>query len=233
MAHFYLIRHGQAAFGQRNYDVLSPLGHRQAALVGGYLAMASAQPVAMVSGEMERQKDSLTAAANKMTDPPAAIADAAFNEYNAEGIFKAYLPRAIAEDEELRQRQREIFKERPLFQKAFARVASAWLGGEAHDLDRLESFVDFRQRVLDGLKKLNAEYDKKDHIALFTSGGPISIAVGAALGLNPDQVIDLSWGVYNASITEIRYRQPGPYLMGYNNIAHLRLALEPELITHR
>jgi len=33
----YMIRHGQASFGQRNYDVLSPTGILQARVLAGYL----------------------------------------------------------------------------------------------------------------------------------------------------------------------------------------------------
>jgi ABC-type branched-subunit amino acid transport system permease subunit len=31
------VRHGQASFGAENYDALSPLGHRQARLLGEWL----------------------------------------------------------------------------------------------------------------------------------------------------------------------------------------------------
>jgi len=37
MGTLYLVRHGQASFGADNYDVLSPLGHRQAERLGQYL----------------------------------------------------------------------------------------------------------------------------------------------------------------------------------------------------
>ena len=38
MGSIYLIRHGQASFGADDYDVLSPLGVRQAEVLGDHLA---------------------------------------------------------------------------------------------------------------------------------------------------------------------------------------------------
>ena len=37
MATIYLFRHGQASFGSHDYDKFSPLGERQATLLGQYL----------------------------------------------------------------------------------------------------------------------------------------------------------------------------------------------------
>ncbi len=37
MSEFYLVRHGQASFGAKNYDKLSELGHQQARWLGEYL----------------------------------------------------------------------------------------------------------------------------------------------------------------------------------------------------
>ena len=37
MSELLVIRHGQASFGQDNYDVLSDLGHRQSKAVGALL----------------------------------------------------------------------------------------------------------------------------------------------------------------------------------------------------
>ena len=37
MASILMVRHGQASFGAEDYDQLSPLGQRQADLMGGVL----------------------------------------------------------------------------------------------------------------------------------------------------------------------------------------------------
>lgn len=55
MAELYLIRHAQASFGTADHDRLSPLGCRQAEVLGEYLRDCAIQFDAAYSGEMERQ----------------------------------------------------------------------------------------------------------------------------------------------------------------------------------
>ena len=47
-----LVRHGQASFGSDNYDVLSPLGQRQARRLGQALKGRGVQPSLIVSGSL-------------------------------------------------------------------------------------------------------------------------------------------------------------------------------------
>jgi len=53
----YLIRHGQASFGADDYDVLSPLGVRQATLTGQHLVDLGLRFDRCLSGELQRQQD--------------------------------------------------------------------------------------------------------------------------------------------------------------------------------
>ena len=56
MSEIYFFRHGQASFGEENYDRLSPLGVRQAQVLARYLAKAGKVFDAVYYGEMERQQ---------------------------------------------------------------------------------------------------------------------------------------------------------------------------------
>ncbi len=49
-------RHGQASFGQSNYDKLSPLGEKQAALLGSHYGSTQRKIDAIVSGSLVRQQ---------------------------------------------------------------------------------------------------------------------------------------------------------------------------------
>jgi len=53
----YLIRHGQASFGADDYDVLSPLGVRQAQVVGQHLLDLGLSFDRCLSGDLSRQQD--------------------------------------------------------------------------------------------------------------------------------------------------------------------------------
>jgi len=233
MTTLVLIRHGQASFGQADYDVLSDRGHRQGALTGSHFAELGLRFDALLTGDMSRQVATAQAAAEAIPSPPPIERLPAFNEYDADGLFRAYLPQVLSEDAELAARKDELFRDRKVFQRAFVQVAQKWLAGEPHEVDGFEDWASFRQRVTDGLAHLHSHYDRDARIALFTSGGPVAVAVAAALGLDDWQTLEVNWTVYNASVSEFRSRKRGWRLMSFNNITHLRLRQEPELITHR
>ena len=108
-----------------------------------------------------------------------------------------------------------------------------WLAGEPHAISNFETWKHFRERVRDGLAQLHQEFERDARIALFTSGGPIAVATGSALGVSDDMMIQTNWTVYNASFTEFLSNKQGWRLMGFNNISHLRQEHDPALITHR
>ncbi len=57
MGSIYLIRHGQASFGADDYDMLSPLGVRQAQVVGQHLVDLDLRFDRCISGDLLRQQD--------------------------------------------------------------------------------------------------------------------------------------------------------------------------------
>ena len=236
MPHIYLVRHGQASFGARNYDVLSERGERQATVLGEYLQSCNIGLDHIVHGGLERQRVTAKNMAAGLDSAPAIDINPAFCEYDATGLFKAYLPAAMQEDTEIRAAGTDIFKDRNLFERAFQRVTRGWLQDEKHALGegKLERWNEFTNRVQTGLESLVETVDRKAHVAVVTSGGPISVACMLALGLSAEKTIALNWTTYNASVTELRW-SPGrsPRLMGYNNISHLRATREAELITLR
>src|SRR5690349_1561942 len=52
-----VVRHGQASAHARDYDVLSPLGEKQAHILGGHLARSGLALDAVVAGPRKRQRD--------------------------------------------------------------------------------------------------------------------------------------------------------------------------------
>ena len=55
MGTLYLVRHGQASFGAEDYDVLSPLGHKQALRLGEYFKNRDITFDAALTGTLQRQ----------------------------------------------------------------------------------------------------------------------------------------------------------------------------------
>lgn len=233
MSTLTLIRHGQASFGSANYDELSVLGERQADITGRHLRAIGAPCGTVLAGNMARQQHTATLARDAWGGGATLRTEPAFNEYDADGLFKAYLPAVLTEYPELANRQRELFSDRKLFQRAFEGVTAKWLAGEPHEVDGFESWAAFTARVHAGLAALHRDYGREADIAVFTSGGPIAVAVAQALNLSAQETIRVNWTVYNASITELRSTRTGWRLMGFNNIAHLRLENDPDVVTLR
>ncbi|MCP4247678.1 MAG: histidine phosphatase family protein, partial [bacterium] len=63
----------------------------------------------------------------------------------------------------------------------------------------------------------------------FTSGGATAAAVGLALGLDDEKVLELSWRVRNGSLTELLFSGDRLTLDTFNATPHLR---EKRLVTY-
>ena len=237
MAIISLIRHGQASFGSQNYDCLSPIGHRQARVLGEHLAKLDQQFDVCIAGEMQRQQKTAEEAMACMPGRvPALETNAAFNEYDSDGIFRAYIPAALKADPELAEiignDARAMFRDKAVFQRAFVAVVDLWSQDAPHNAE-LEPWADFINRVRSGIAQLGKQHPGKSQVAVFSSGGAIAIAMGLALGMPPREALMLSWGIANASITEFYASENGLFVNGFNNFTHLKLARDPELITYR
>lgn len=233
MTKLYIIRHGQASFGAENYDKLSPLGEQQATVTGRYLHDLGLAFDHAIAGDLSRQQVTARNALAAWRDAPALETRPEFNEYRADKLFEAYLEQVLGEKPEWAARRAEMYQDSRLFQRIFERVTHKWLEDADHDAEPFEGWAAFRSRVAEGLNRIRSGYDRHSRIALFTSGGPISVCVGECLNLQPESIVQLNWVVYNCSLTELHSSRDGWRLMGYNNVSHLQLEKKPELITLR
>jgi len=90
---------------------------------------------------------------------------------------------------------------------------------------------DFKKRVWSGLNELAISLDKKEAAWVFTSGGPIAVAMIELLGLKNQQFMPLQGKIVNSSITKILVGKSGLSLSTYNEYSHLEL--KSNLITYR
>ena len=61
----------------------------------------------------------------------------------------------------------------------------------------------------------------------------MSAILKMALSLSDRETIQLSWQVRNASVSTFKYNRDRLTLSSFNNVAHLELSGEPELLTYR
>ena len=114
----------------------------------------------------------------------------------------------------------------------FSQVMDRWTKGE-YEAEGVPRWEEFTKRVDLGIEKIKTRHGAKKRLAVFTSGGPISVAVKSALGLSDRMTLEISWQLMNASITRLKYNSKGIMLAGFNEVMHLELERDERLLTYR
>ncbi|MCQ4258240.1 histidine phosphatase family protein [Stutzerimonas stutzeri] len=237
MGSIYLIRHGQASFGAENYDVLSPLGFRQAAALGDHLDQLGIRFDRCFSGELNRQQDTARATLERMASTdhslqPNLEIDSAFNEFHADEVIRAHIEDLLAVEPDAMQIFRNAASHRAEFQRLFRYIIQRWVSGD-HEKEGLESWQSFLDRVQAGLKRLIDQAEKKDQIAVFTSGGTITALLQLIVGVPAINAFELNWQIVNTSVSRLKFRDQEVTLASFNSHTHLELLKNPELVTYR
>jgi broad specificity phosphatase PhoE len=236
VGNLYLIRHGQASFGAEDYDVLSPIGVRQSQALGDHLAQLGVQLDRCVAGDLRRQQDTARLALEALhasgCPVPAVETDAAFNEFDADGVIRALLPGLIGEEPDALHILRNGAQHRSEFQRLFALMVQRWHAGDHAD-DGLESWQAFTARVQKGLQRVLQAAGSGDNIAIFTSGGTIAALLHLVTQITPSQAFALNWQIINTSLSQLKFRGRDVALASFNSQAHLQLLRAPELVTYR
>ncbi|MFT3694315.1 MAG: histidine phosphatase family protein [Kofleriaceae bacterium] len=230
MATILLIRHGQASYGQADYDKLSPRGIEQAKLVGGWLATQKID--ALFTGPLTRQRETGAYAREVATNLPAPIELAEFAEYPGFDMVKAFMPKLVEEDPELAMLVSKPTRE--LADKAFQLILSKWSRDEWR-IAGVERVHEFTERVQAGLDRVVTECGSGGRVAVVTSAGPIGVATGLVFGATAHHMIRASGVIKNASITELKLRtrefawNPDKImLLSFNGVGHLPPAMQTE-----
>lgn len=232
----YLIRHGQASFGADDYDVLSPIGVRQAEVLGAHLAQLGLRFDRSISGALRRQQHTASSTLQQLRDADIAIPDleidAAFNEFDADAVIRTLLPDMLDEEPEALHILRNGAQNRAEFQRLFAKLIGRWISAE-HDHAGLQSWQDFVEQVQAGLARVLEQANSKQNIAVFTSGGTITALLHLITGIPPAQAFELNWQIVNTSLSCLKFRGSQVSLASFNSHVHLQLLKAPELITYR
>ncbi len=217
-----------------NYDVLSETGVRQARLLGDWLKARSDGFDAVISGGLERQRQTAVlafdgAASDIEVDP-------GWNEFDLDAVFDAIVPRLAEADPGFGKRyaalQEEVARGGPAIHRewrpADGEVVIAWVMDRFGEIEGIESWQAFRDRIIGALYSLNGMKDNA-RAAVFTSTLPASIVVAEALGLDSGAVLSLAATMHNTGITVIRLAGGKADLVSFNATGHLR----DELLTLR
>lgn len=240
MTTVYLVRHGQASFGAANYDQLSPLGERQAALLGRWWQQTGVTAPSVVVGAMQRHHQTARACLAELglaAHADDAMVDPGFNEYDHEAILRIHRPDLgdhVAVGRFLASQAEQGIDPKRAFQRVFMQAVDRWTRGE-HDADYAESWVDFQQRCRAAVQRAVALAQERGHdsVAVFTSGGPIMAITQDVMGVPDERAFDLAWSLHNAGVTKLKARPSGLRLGGFNDVAHLDITRDPATLTYR
>lgn len=236
MGMIYLIRHGQASFGQEKYDRLSPLGRRQARILAQHLVKTGFSPDALYSGTMLRQRataEELLAAYQAEERPlPGLDSLSGFDEYDTDSVVAALFPAMAARDSSLNEDLSRMYSSKAAFKRVFEGAMLRWVTGR-FDTPGVESWEEMKTRVAGALRLIAERHGRGKTLAVFTSGGAIAASLAHVLGISGESAMRLNWQVINTSITRFMYNEERITLAGFNTITHLELAGDPSLITYR
>ena len=229
MATIHLIRHGQASFGDDNYDQLSPTGWEQARVLGQWLA-GRAHPDVVIGGDMQRHRETVEAiASGYRSDFPDMQVATGFNEFDHSAVVHRFRPE-WADRERMQADLRAAEKPAKYFQQTFMQAVERWASGD-HDREYPETWPQFKARVNQALDDL-IEWANGGEVFVSTSGGPIAIIVQSLLGISDRKALGLNEVIANTSVTRVLYSGRRRSLAVFNNYSHLE-AEGQDLVTFR
>lgn len=241
-----LVRHGQASFGKSDYDQLSELGRTQSRLLGQFLSTRDITPDRIVSGSLNRQRQTAAAVCVAAGWVTPTDVDDVWNELDHVEVINAFKP-AYKNMLVLKADMVRTLRPRAAFEDMFTQAIARWASGE-HDDEYTESFAAFDTRVRTAMTSL-LEHDAECTMVI-SSVGLISWIIARLLVREPwdrdvrdperpstnDLAIENIWRAtsmagYNTGLTRLVLDKEGlPQLLTYNEVGHLP---EAKLITAR
>ena len=239
MSRVILVRHAQASFLEPIYDKLCATGEVQARLLGEYWARRGVLFNCAWSGPRVRQvqtgrivEDAYRRVGREF--PELAVTNE-FDEYPAEAVLKQGLPQVLERSQAVRDLHRAFEQSKDTdarkrrFQQMFEAVIGMWVSGELV-VDGVESWQDFCARVDRGIATIVNSTTLSGDSVVFTSGGPIGVAMRRALNLSHADTLQLTWMSRNTSFTEFLSSGSRFTLSTFNAHPHLE---DESLLTYR
>ena len=239
MGRLFLVRHAQASFLSQNYDQLSARGETQARLLGEYWAKHNVVFDRACSGPAlrHRQTAQLVCEAYRKAgrDFPSSLIMDEFDEFQGDAVLSQTLPELSANNDRIRefhgalQNSTDEASKRANFQRLFQAVISLWVDGKIAP-PGVESWESFCERVNRGLSTFLGKAKQGELGVIFTSGGPVSVAVQRALHLSAQDTLQIAWMPRNCSLSEFLFSGDRFALSSFNSFPHLD---NESLLTHR
>ncbi|MES2978574.1 MAG: histidine phosphatase family protein [Pseudomonadota bacterium] len=221
MGNLYLVRHGQASFGEADYDQLSSLGQKQSLRLGQYFAAKGLKFDAFITGNLRRHQQTLAGILQGLEHEAEPLLWPGLNEYDGEALIAAIHPDPLphAGTPELVKQHFRLLR----------KGLHHWMAGKTEPLG-MPSYVDFAAGIAGALDHVKAEHFGKN-VLIVSSAGPIANAVGQVLEAPAQSIIELNMRIRNTALTEFSFTPKRHSLVTYNAVPHLDSAEHADWVT--
>ena len=239
MSHLFLVRHGQASFLEKNYDKLSAKGEAQSRMLGEYWARMNVRFDEAYSGPRVRQQETARLAGERYQSSglewPELQVLPDFDEFQAELVIERTLPGLRESDSHIRdlyqdfqnsQNRAEQFER---FQRIFEVIIGRWAIDEL-PVEEIEPWDDFVARIGRGLNRITQNAARGRRIVVFSSGGPVGIAMQRALNLTTADTLKTAWRMCNSGYSSFVFSGDRFTLSSYNSVPHIA---DRDFLTYR
>ena len=222
MPKIIFVRHGQAQFGQANYDKLSDVGHEQSVALGKALFEQGITIDHWVRGDMVRHVETLKGISQgTRTQVSHQIVTPDLNEYDFTGLLNARFVGGQA-PEGLHTDRKTHFR---LLRETLALWQNDEIANPPESWATFETRLKRAQQTIFGLEG--------DTILVVTSGGAISKIVANALSVSHAKQVDLQLQIKNASMSTFIYsRRTGGFFLNAFNETPFVSAKTQHLLTY-
>lgn len=222
MAELFMVRHGQASFGTGNYDRLSALGERQGVWLGEYFAERGIAFDRVVTGSMQRQRQTADAIFCGLGSSADYEEDAGLNEYDFQALYCA-----LGDDKrELKALARASMHD---FHKGLKQVLRLWSEDAIEGL-LPESWGQFQQRVAAARRNIQGRGGRR--VLVVSSGGPIAAFAQQVMQAPAVTAIELNMQIRNTGICQYFFNAGSCHLASFNGIPHLDLPQRRDYVTY-
>jgi broad specificity phosphatase PhoE len=239
MGRVFLVRHAQASFLEPNYDKLSVVGEVQARRLGEFWAQHRIIFDRVCSGPAARHRDTAAIAADAFAKArqvfPQPVVLEEFDEFQGDAVLERSLPQLLENDARVRdlhaafQNSSSETERHANFQRLFEAVITMWVEGKVV-VNGIESWPDFCARVNRGFSRFLSNGRSGEQVAIFSSGGPMGVAVQRALNLSARDTLRVAWMARNCSYSEFLFSGERFTLSTFNSFPHLD---DKSLLTYR
>ncbi|MFW5740457.1 MAG: histidine phosphatase family protein [Myxococcota bacterium] len=228
MSTLFIVRHAQASASGPDYDMLTSHGHEQARRLGAHWAGRRLHPDHAFIGPCRRHRETFEAVreayGREGLAMPEPISTPRLDEVPTVALTKRVAPELAKKDPQVAAWLEGAFGIEADAQKNLQRLVehvTRLYAAAQVNADGLETYADFRVRIDRWVREEILPLGRGKTAVAFTSGGPVAAAVGCALALTDQKVIDVMGMVRNASFSEFRFDARRLSLVSFNTHPHL------------